>query len=178
MLLKTERLILQEVCIDDCHKLLELHADPKVSQFNTLQVPENQDTLLNIIVDAIDDQRRELRKSYLFTVILHKGNVFVGDAGLTLSADRFNMGEIFYSLAPEYWGQGFATEIARELLRFGFEDLKLHRIEAGVASENRASARVLEKAGLQREGLRRKILPIRGEWKDNYLYAIISGEFC
>ena len=52
----------------------------------------------------------------------------------------------------------------------------LHKVEAGVATENKKSVKVLEKTGMTREGLRRKILPIRGEWKDNYHYAIVEDD--
>ncbi len=62
-------------------------------------------------------------------------------------------------------------------MNFGFNDLKLHRIEAGCAVENIASSKVLEKVGMTKEGIKRKILPIRGEWKDNYFYAILEEDF-
>jgi ribosomal-protein-alanine N-acetyltransferase len=62
-------------------------------------------------------------------------------------------------------------------LEFGFIDLKLHRIEAGCAVENIASTKTLEKVGFVREGMKRKKLPIRGEWKDNYVYGILEEEF-
>ena len=81
-----------------------------------------------------------------------------------------------YKFYPKYWGNGFATEVAKELIKFGFQEYKLHRIEAGVATENKASVRVLEKAGMTCEGIRRKILPIRGEWKDNFHFAIVEDE--
>ena len=86
------------------------------------------------------------------------------------------LGEIYYKLLPSYWGQGYATEIAKALIKSGFEDFLLHKVEAGVATENIRSIRVLEKSGMTTEGLRRKILPIRGEWKDNYHYAIVEDD--
>ncbi|MEL7146066.1 MAG: GNAT family protein, partial [Bacteroidota bacterium] len=58
-----------------------------------------------------------------------------------------------------------------------FDQLKLHRIEAGVAVDNQRSIRVLEKAGMTREGRKRKVLPIRGDWYDNYHYAILEEDF-
>ena len=61
-------------------------------------------------------------------------------------------------------------------LDYGFETLKLHRIEAGTAVGNDRSIRVLERIGMKREGIRRKILPIRGEWVDNYHYAILDDD--
>jgi RimJ/RimL family protein N-acetyltransferase len=62
------------------------------------------------------------------------------------------------------------------LINTGFESFQLHKVEAGVATGNLRSIRVLEKAGMTREGLRRKILPIRGEWVDNYHYAIVEDD--
>jgi RimJ/RimL family protein N-acetyltransferase len=87
------------------------------------------------------------------------------------------MAEFYYKFFPEFWGKGFATETAKALINFGFTKYNLHRIEAGVATKNKASIRVLEKAGMTREGIRRKILPIRGEWKDNFHYAIVEDDF-
>jgi ribosomal-protein-alanine N-acetyltransferase len=76
-----------------------------------------------------------------------------------------------------YWGKGYITEAASMVLDFGFRKLLLHRIEAGVAIDNVASIKVLEKIGMHNEGIRRKILPIRGEWKDNFHYALLEEDF-
>ena len=50
-------------------------------------------------------------------------------------------------------------------------------MEAGCAVENIASSKVLEKVGMTREGMKRKKLPIRGQWKDNYFYGILEEDF-
>lgn len=63
------------------------------------------------------------------------------------------------------------------VLDFCFNQLKLHRITAGCVTENIASAKVLEKSGLLKEGHCRKILPIRGQWFDNDEYAILEEDF-
>ena len=102
--------------------------------------------------------------------------MFIGEAGLSVTNDRFRMGEIYYNLLPEFWGQGFATEAVKTIIKFGFEELRLHRIEAGVTTDNQMSIKVLEKVGMTREGLKRKMLPIRGNWKDNYHYAILEED--
>jgi RimJ/RimL family protein N-acetyltransferase len=64
----------------------------------------------------------------------------------------------------------------RRLINFGFNDLKLHRIEAGCAVENIGSLKVLEKVGIQREGHKRKVLPLKNGWSDNYEYAILETD--
>ena len=62
-------------------------------------------------------------------------------------------------------------------MRFGFHTLKLHRIHAGCAVDNIGSIKVLEKAGMQREGRARQTLPLIDGWSDNYNYAILEVEF-
>ena len=62
------------------------------------------------------------------------------------------------------------------LLRFGFGELQLRRISATCHPNNRASSRVLEKAGLLLEGRLRSHMLVRGEWRDSLLYAVVSDE--
>lgn len=73
-------------------------------------------------------------------------------------------------------GKWIRTELAKKLILIGFEIFNLHKVEAGVATKNIKSIRVLEKIEMTREGLRRKILPIRGKWIDNYHYAIVEDD--
>ena len=93
---------------------------------------------------------------------------------MVLSAEKYRQGEIYYKLLTAHWGYGYATETSKALINSGFKDFKLHIVGAGVATENLQSIKVLEKSGMTREGLRRKVLPIRGEWVDNYEYAILE----
>jgi RimJ/RimL family protein N-acetyltransferase len=69
------------------------------------------------------------------------------------------------------------TEAARAVLRFGFTELKLHRIFATCRPANIGSARVLEKLGMQREGHFRQHRWMKGAWHDSYLYAILDHEW-
>jgi RimJ/RimL family protein N-acetyltransferase len=124
----------------------------------------------------IEPQKMEGRKSFEWKIVLKSSGEQIGLAGITLSANRFRLGEIYYDLFPSQWGQGYATETAKTLIKAGFEMFHLHKVEAGVATENIRSIRVLEKSGMTREGLRRKVLPIRGKWIDNYHYAIVEDD--
>ena len=84
---------------------------------------------------------------------------------------------MWFKVHKDFWNKGYTTEALIALLNFAFGEMKLHRIEEGCAVENIASARVLEKAGMIREGMKRKKLPIRGEWKDNFFYGLLREEF-
>ncbi len=174
--LSSDRLILKEVTWNDLENIHRLHSFPEVDEFNTLGIPENISDTRNVLRTSIEDKYSPVRKKFSWAVFDYQNHEFIGEAGISLSADRFRLGEIFYNLDPSFWGYGYGTEIVRRLIKFGFDDLHLHKVEAGVATENFRSVRVLEKAGMKREGLRRKILPVRGEWKDNYHYAIVEGD--
>lgn len=174
--LESKRLRLQEVTGSDIELIFRLHSFPEVDEYNTLGIPENIEVTEKLVRPMIEAQKAEGRKSYDWKIIRKDTGEFIGLAGISLSADRFKLGEIYYELCPSQWGQGFATEIAKTLIDTGFKEFHLHKVEAGVATENVRSIRVLEKSGMTREGLRRKILPIRGEWKDNYHYAIVEDD--
>jgi RimJ/RimL family protein N-acetyltransferase len=177
MELSSKRLILREISMTDLEKVHELHSVPEVDEFNTLGIPQNMEATRNIIACDIEDQENKTRTRFCWKIILKETGEFIGLSGMFLSNDRFKTAEFYYKLFPEFWNKGYATEIAKELIRFGFEECNLHRIEAGVATQNHASVRVLEKAGMTREGIRRKILPIRGKWVDNFHYAIVEDDY-
>jgi len=174
--LESDRLLLKEVTRDDLEHLHRLHTFPEVDEFNTLGIPPTIQSTRMLLEEAIAEKREPVRKKILWSIFLKSTGAYIGEAGMSLSANRFRLGEIFYNLDPKYWGKGYATETVKRMIGFGFGKLKLHKVEAGVATGNARSVRVLEKAGMTREGVRRKVLPIRGQWKDNYHYAIVEDD--
>ena len=104
------------------------------------------------------------------------GNVLVGLCGVAILRGA-EEGEIWYLVSPELWGKGIATEAAKELLALGFGELGLHRIWASCLPENPASERVLQKAGMRKEGFLVKNLKIHGVWKSSFLYAMLADEW-
>ena len=63
------------------------------------------------------------------------------------------------------------------MLQFSFEEIGLHRIEAGCAIDNIGSIKVLEKSGMHKEGCKRKVLPLKSGWSDTYEYAILKEDY-
>jgi len=174
--LETDRMELVEVTLDHIPHFFRLHSYPQVDEFNTMGIPASTDITLGVLQSAIDDQQNAERSKIIWAVFLKSDGSFIGELGLSYSGAKYRRGHIHYLLDPNYWGNGYATELVRALLEFGFKKFNMHRIEAGVATENKASIRVLEKAGMQLEGRHRKILPIRGQWVDNYHYAIVETD--
>lgn len=98
--------------------------------------------------------------------------------GITLGHMRHGVamsGQIGYWIGEPYAGKGYMTDAVRTLVRYGFEKLDLHRLEAACIPGNLRSIRVLEKAGFTQEGLLKSYLKINGQWQDHLLFARISG---
>ncbi len=98
----------------------------------------------------------------------------IGGARITVRSPIHRMGDIGYVLRRDSWGQGYGTDVARLLIRFGLASLGLHRIEATCDPENQASRRILETCGMVIEGRRREHLWIRGHWRDSLLFAVLE----
>jgi ribosomal-protein-alanine N-acetyltransferase len=177
MTLQTDRLNLRQLSITDIDKIHELHSLPETDQFNTLGIPETIQTTEQIVNEWLVEQNAIPRTSYIFCIHNNETKQFIGLIALLLGKPNFRTAEIWYKIHIDYWRQGYTTEALNKLLDFGFNDMGLHRIEAGCAVENIASSKVLEKAGMTKEGMKRKKLPIRGEWKDNYFYAMLEEDF-
>lgn len=177
MELTTKRLKLVELTFADLEDIHKLHSLPEVDEYNTLGIPTTMDTTAILLNEWLGQQQLAPRSSYIFCIKQFDTNQFVGLIALMLGKVNFKIAEVWYKTLPQYWRYGFATEALKQLLYFGFTDLCLHRIEAGCAVENIASIKVLEKVGMRREGRKRKVLPIRGSWVDNYLYAMLDTDF-
>lgn len=174
--LNSERLTLKELDLNDLNKIHELHSLPETDEFNTMGIPADISVTERLLADWLGIQELEPRMKYVFK-IEDPVNNFIGLIGLNMGKPNYRTGEVWYKLHKDFWNNGYGTEALNRLLEFCFTDLKLHRIEAGCAVGNKGSIRVLEKAGMMREGHTRKKLPIRGEWVDNYFYAILEEDF-
>lgn len=96
-----------------------------------------------------------------------------GGVGAVLKEDILaGTAELGWWIGTRWWGRGITTVAVRGMIRYCFEDLDLHRVEAGVMAPNRASARVAAKAGLELEGVAREAYLKRGERIDRLLYGL------
>jgi len=100
----------------------------------------------------------------------------IGGIGLRVE-DQHRHAELGYWLGVGYWQRGYATEAAREMLRYGFEDLGLHRIFASHFKHNPASGRVLQKLGMRYEGCQREHLCKWEQFIDLELYGLLREEW-
>ncbi len=174
--LLTNRLIISPISISDLEKIHELHSLPETDEFNTLGIPESINQTETIINEWITNNNNGQNKNFTFKVELVDSQLFIGLIGLNLGKPKFKNAEVWYKFHSDFWKKGYATESLTKILNFAFNDLKLHRIEAGCAVKNIGSIRTLEKVGMTKEGRKRKVLPLKDGWSDNFEYAILSSD--
>jgi RimJ/RimL family protein N-acetyltransferase len=176
IILKTERLILRPITLLDLDYIHELHSLKETDEFNTLGIPEDIEETKLLLEKWVFENNKALPTNFSFVVGLNTGNQIIGLIGINLGKVKYKNAEVWFKFHNDHWNKGYGTESLNEILRFGFNDLNLHRIEAGCAVGNIGSIKVLEKAGMIREAHTRKLLPLKSGWSDNYGYAILSTD--
>ena len=174
--LQTTRLLLrsfQDMDLATVHTLLN---NPESSIYNPGIVPADEAATKIVLSGWINEGVIKPRNRFTF-YIEGSDNQFIGIISIGIIKAQYRNAEIWYKISPEFWGKGYATEAVIATIKFGFETLLLHRIEAGCAVGNIASYKVLEKAGMFREAHTRKLLPLKSGWSDNYGYAILEEDF-
>jgi ribosomal-protein-alanine N-acetyltransferase len=146
-ILETERLLLRHQVLEDLDALWALYCDPEITKY----IPDAP--------RSYADAREELEQFMhghpkhpelgLWATIHKESGKFIGRCGLLpWSIQGQDEVEVAYTLAREYWGQGLATEAARGIVRYAFEQLGLTRLICLIDSENEASIKVARKIGM------------------------------
>lgn len=174
--LLTERTKLRLIKISDLNPIHELHSLSEVDEYNTLGIPKNREETKSIIQPWIEENQLDEIKNYTFAIEQRETGAFIGLFGFKLGNEKYKRAEVWYKIHTNFWAKGYATETLKAVINFGFNTLKLHRIEAGCAVENIGSIKVLEKVGMIREGRGRQTLPLKSGWSDNFEYSILDTD--
>jgi RimJ/RimL family protein N-acetyltransferase len=110
-------------------------------------------------------------------VVRRAGDVLLGEITLIWRSVVSHQGEVGYVFNPEFHGQGYALEAVRALVALGFGAFGLHRIYARCDPRNTPSYRLMERLGMRREAHFREPALLKGEWTDEYIYALLAREW-
>jgi len=174
--IETERLLLREFSRDDWQSVHEYAVDPEVYRYMPWG-PNSEDETRAFVERAIASSLADPRLRFELAVTLAEDGRLVGGAGIRAADADFRVADMGYCLRADAWGEGLGTEAAVGLVRFGFEQLHVHRIWATCDSENTRSAHVLEKAGMALEGTLRDDTWLRGRWRSSRVYSILKPEW-
>jgi RimJ/RimL family protein N-acetyltransferase len=173
--LTTERLLLRALRSDDAPMLSETANDPDIAgKLSSMPYPYTLDEATKFIHDVQCGYKEG--EAIEFAIVGKATGDLMGMIAMDLN-HRDNHATIGYWLGKTYWGRGYATEVLREILRFGFETLKLHRMAGHHFHNNPASGRVLQKAGMKQEGRRVEHFYKNGEYLDIVDYGILAREW-
>jgi len=174
--LETKRLILKMPSLDDAQAMQELLNDKRVSsKLASVSYPYHLDDAKNFIQKARDRFFGEDAK-HEFGLFLKSSGQFIGMCGLAISTKN-NHGTLGYWLGYEYWSKGYMTEAVKEIVRYAFEEINLHRVASHHFASNPNSGKVLEKVGLKREGIRKEHFKKVDTYLDICDYGMLRDEF-
>ena len=173
-LIKTERLLLRPFEAQDAPTVYRLVSDPEV--LATLRRPDPYEEGMAARWIATHPDKLARGESVDFAIALRGTGELIGAIGLVfqLPDARASLG---YWIGRARWGNGYATEAARAVLAYGFEEVNLHRVEASHMARNPASGQVMRKLGMVREGRLRQHVVKRGAFEDVEVYGILRYEF-
>ena len=171
--IETERLILRRPRMDDAPVIFAAYAqDPEVTRYMTWRPHKNMEETYRIVELML--KLWEEGNAYSYAITLKDSDSVIGM--IAMHPDGFKVG-LGYVLARSYWGKGYVSEAARAVTNLLLEQRDIYRVFAICDVENLASARVMEKAGMVREGLLRKYIihpNISNVPRDSYIYAIVK----
>ncbi|MFN8450152.1 MAG: GNAT family N-acetyltransferase [Anaerolineae bacterium] len=176
-ILHTPRLLLREIVQSDADAIFTIRGDIRVTRLNSGRPMESLDEARELIDkgrQAYDDHRR-IDWGIVFNGAPELG--VVGRVGFNYWLRQDRRASIGYDLGYAFWGKGIMTEAVRAVVRFGFEQMRLNRVEADTDSENYGSMRVLEKVGFRREGVQHEQYFEWDEFHDLVLFALLRKDF-
>ena len=174
--LETERLLLRPLTPEDAPTVARLAGLREIAD-TTISIPHPYSEQQAQGWIATHSGRENPPKQIVFAVTIKKVGQLIGTMGLREIDHEHCQAEMGFWIGVDWWGNGFATEAAHTVIRYGFEELKLNRIYAHHMVRNPVSGRVLEKIGMKPEGLLRQRVRKWGVFEDVVLLAVILDDW-
>jgi RimJ/RimL family protein N-acetyltransferase len=160
---------------EDVPALFAIFGDPEVTRYWGHPVLPDLSAATALLADIREQFARQ--RLFQWGVALLVTDALIGTCTLASLNSENRRAELGFALARAYWGKGFMDEGLRELLRFGFSEMRLHRLTADTDPRNERSIRTLERLGFRREGCLREHYLVHGEPQDSILYGLLRSEW-
>jgi len=173
--IETEHLVLRQFNHNDVNDIFEYASDPDITKFVVWYPHTSKFESLEFINNTIDAYLKN--KPAPWAIVWKKNNKVIGSIGFNNLDTENERAEVGFAISKKYWGKGITLEALKTIMNYGFSKLGLHRIEAHCIIANKASARVLEKAGMKNEGIFRDFTKLKGKFISAKFYAILKSEW-
>jgi ribosomal-protein-alanine N-acetyltransferase len=173
--LETERLLLRKLEVSDSEDIFEYARVPEVAEF----LIWNPHTKINDSLDFIQfaQEQFEAESSLIWGIELKAEKKLIGTIDLRGFNSIHRCGDVGYVISKKYWNKGFVTEAFKEIVRFGFTELNLNRIEAHCEHENAGSWKIMEKVGLSFEGTLREKVFFKEKFHSMKMHSILKRDW-
>ena len=179
IMIATTRLILRPFEESDIDLIYRIYSDEEILRYTPFD-PMDREQASSHLNRIMEDWHCDPRLSYELAVCLRESERKIGRAHILIDPET-DTGMIGMLLVQDCWGHHYATEIAKALISYCFEELHLHRVNAVCSPDNTASWKMLEKCGLRREALLKEKCKYvkRGSisWHDELEYAMLAREY-
>lgn len=172
----TERLLIRDYKKTDVDGFLRVVRQPEIYA-TTYGIPQNYSKLRAEWWLRTIKENKKNNSSYEFAVFLRDTGRYIGNVGLINVSFEHNRADISYYIDKDCMNKGYATEAAKEMLKYGFETFGFNKIQGICMSCNPASRRVMEKIGMKYEGTLRKDLLKDGFYYDIDRLSILKDEY-
>ena len=174
--IETERLILRKFELSDCNDMLRYWvSDPEIQSLYSEPVYTNEQEVTELLNKYMESC---CESSYYRWAIITKDTMeCIGQIAFFLVSDQNHFAEIEYCIGSDFQNKGLATEATRAVIKYGFENINLHKVQICHKSLNMQSKRVIEKCGLTFEGTLRDFFYQDGHYVDRLYYSILRTEF-
>ena len=174
-ILAGETIILRQITLEDCgNRYVEWLNDPDVNQYLETKWSTQNLESVRLFVKS----QRENNHSVLFAIVCKENDRHIGNIKIGPIHPHYRHADISYFIGDkEYWQKGIATEAIRLVCRFGFDELNLHRIEAGAYDCAVGSWKALENCGFTREGIFKEQVFFDNKYIDIYRYGLLKKSF-
>lgn len=171
-ILETERLVLRRVNENDANEIFALRSNPETMKYIPRPLVKSTDDALEHI--AMIDAKIESNEGINWAITYKDNPKLIGIIGHYRIKPEHFRAEVGYMLLPEYHGKGIISEAIKEVVNYGFNEMKLHSIEAIIDPENFGSARVLEKNNFVKEAHLKENEFYEGRFLDTVIYSILN----
>lgn len=172
--IETSRLILRPLTLADLDDIWAYASDPEVTRYTRFDFHTRRETTEQWLRSALAGTTGD---TFLFGLEHRERHRVLGGCAIRAGKPEDANAEMGWALARAYWNQGYATEAVLGLIGFGFQHLKLNRLEALCIPVHTASRRVMEKCNMQFEGILRQAEYFKNAYQDLALYSILQCEW-
>lgn len=167
----TKRTLLKLLSIKDAKDLFSYRSLPEIYKYQNW-LPENISDAKDFIKTYSSNLEITEGLWKQFGIYSIKDNSLIGDCGYCIQTS--NQAEIGYTISPPYQRKGIGSEVVKSLIGFLFKEMSILKIIAKTDPENIGSIKILERIGFRKEAHLIQSVKIRGEWKDDLIYSILS----